>query len=92
MAKIVCCDMYSKEGSPNHTGFMNAIKKHDGCCQITRSCWVIATAESTKQIRDQLSPFLTTDERLFVANLDQGSGAWVNIIESSDILQNILKY
>ena len=90
MAKIICYAISNKEGD-QYQNLMNAIKKHEGCCQIAESCWVITTPESSKQIRDNLVQFLDTNDRLFVATLEKGTGAWANIMESSEILQNILK-
>ena len=90
MAKIVCCDISKKDGDDYHN-FLNALTKHSGCCQITETCWVISTSESSKQISDRLAQFLGPDDRLFVASLEKGSGAWVSVLESNDILQNILK-
>jgi hypothetical protein len=90
MAKIICCDLSKKDGE-DYENFMNAIVKHEGCCKVTDSCWVVSTTESPKQIRDNLLQYLDSKDRLFVANLEKGSGAWSRISESSDILQNILK-
>ena len=90
MAIIVCCD-FSIKNSPNHEKFLYSIQKHEGCCQIAASSWVIVTPDTPKQVRDTLSQYLQPEDRLFVANLEKGSGSWEHVLESSVILQNLIK-
>ena len=90
MSKIICCDLGKKEGE-GYQKFSTWLIGIDGCCQISDSCWVVSSVETAKQIRDRLYGYFGPDQLLFVANLERGSGAWLNVLESSEVLQNILK-
>ena len=40
--------------------------KNSHFCAIHKHCWAIVTEKTAKQIRDELTPFLSEDDRLFV--------------------------
>ncbi len=90
MAKIICCEYPNREAE-GYRKFQNWLIGIDGCCQITNTCWIVAAAETNQQIVDRLHGYLGADARIFVASLDKGSSVWVNVIESSEMLQDILK-
>ena len=90
MAKIICCEYPNKEDE-GYRKFLNWMIGIDGCCQITKSCWIVAAIETNKQIVDRLHGYLGPEARIFVASLEKGSSVWVNVIESSEVLQDILK-
>ncbi len=90
MSKIICCDYPNQEGEGVRK-FQNWLIGIDGCCQITNTCWIVAAVETNQQIVDRLRGYLGADARIFVASLEKGSGVWVNALESSEVLQDILK-
>lgn len=90
MAKIICCDNFQKD-TDGYENFKVWLYGIDGCCQITSSCWVVTGNETAKQIIERLSGYLGQESRIFVANLEKGSCTWINPIESSEVLQGILK-
>ncbi|MCY6372588.1 hypothetical protein [Clostridium ganghwense] len=54
--------------------------------KITESCWFLVTNDSPVEIRDNLSQYLDTDDRIFVGSLDV-SAAWKNIIGNNTFIK-----
>lgn len=60
----------------NYNCITAKLKAYGTWCHLQRSVWIIATAQTAKQIRDNLGACLDANDKLFVAKLT-GEAAWV---------------
>jgi CRISPR/Cas system-associated endoribonuclease Cas2 len=69
---------------------LERLQSHGTCCPVFDSSWLIATDQSTTQIRNDLVKSIDRHDRLLVTRL-QGEAAWRNLgYELSQWLKNQL--
>lgn len=64
----------------DYKSLINMIKKYPAWAHICDSSWCVRTANSSKDIRDTLSPYLDDNDKLFVGKLT-GEAAWYGLSE-----------
>mgnify|MGYP003607598832 CR=1 FL=1 len=65
-----------KKQHQNYTDLIDAIKKISPThWHILDSTWIVSTSLNASQIRDRLSPFVDSNDKLLVAKLS-GEAAW----------------
>lgn len=72
-ARIVAYDLM-KEGQ-NYECLYKKLQAYDTHWHMQRSVWIIVTGKSSKEIRNELSPCLDQNDKLFVGKLS-GEAAW----------------
>ena len=75
MHKFVSYDLHNPER--NYDSIISAISKYP-CCKINQSDWVIYTADSCSNVRNNLIKHLDYNDSLFVAKLSTGSDWWAS--------------
>lgn len=83
-SKIISYDLCGK--NKNYSDLIEAIKEYRGWCKILESCWIVPVDVSCNDIRDNLSKYLDSDDRLFVGELT-GASAWTNVICKNETLK-----
>lgn len=80
---------YDLRNNKDYTSLHEAIKTHHKWGKVTESTWIVVSAKSAMQIRDDLFKVMDSDDRLFV--LKSGvEAAWMNSICDNDWLQENL--
>ncbi|MGX4584065.1 CRISPR-associated protein Cas2 [Paenibacillus chitinolyticus] len=87
MAKIVTYDLCAP--GKKYDNLITAIKAYPGCAKLTESCWIIATQDSCKTIRENLYQHLDSNDRIFVAKLT-GEAAWKNTLSSIEDVKKVI--
>lgn len=85
------CYIISFELSPQrHVGpFIEAIKSYGTWARINSNTWAVVSNDSARIIRDNLSQYLSHNDRLFVIK-SAIEAAWFNTICSNEWLKNNL--
>lgn len=73
----------------NYEILWQAIKTLGVWAKITESTWAVKTEKSAKEIRDYLSQYIDSDDRIFVVRSGV-EAAWKNSICSNEWLRNNL--
>jgi CRISPR/Cas system-associated endoribonuclease Cas2 len=60
----------------NYTSIRAKLKAYGTWCHLQGSVWIIATAQTAMQIRDNLRACLDANDKLFVAKLT-GEAGWI---------------
>lgn len=85
---IVTYDLH-KSGQ-NYDGLISAIKAYGTWCKLQQSVWIVVSAKTSVQIRDDLKMHIDSNDKLFVALL-AGEAAWTGYTtEISDWIQKNL--
>jgi len=79
-----------RESGRNYTKLHEAIKAYGIWAKITESTWGIVTDSTATKIRDNLSSFMDSNDRLFVIKSGHNS-AWKNVIASNEWFKKHLK-
>ena len=87
-AKIVTYDLCNP--GQNYAALIDRIKQYPKVSKVTESCWLISTTWSCAKVRDDLTRFMDTDDKIFVAALT-GEAAWKNIICGNDSAKKSLE-
>lgn len=74
----------------NYTKLHEAIKAYGIWAKITESTWGIVTDSTATEIRDNLSSYMDSNDRLFVIKSGHNS-AWKNVIASNEWFKKHLK-
>lgn len=59
----------------DYESLINRIKEYPAWAHICESSWCVRSSNSSKDIRDTLSPYLDDNDKLFVGKLT-GEAAW----------------
>jgi len=73
----------------NYEPLWTAIRSYPNWAKITESTWAIVTDKSAAEIRDHLSRYMDSDDRIFIVKSGTES-AWRNVICKSEWLQTNL--
>ena len=87
-AKIVTYDLCNP--GQNYAALIDRIKQYPKASKVTESCWLISTTWSCAKVRDDLTRFMDTNDKIFVAALT-GEAAWKNIICCNDSAKKSLE-
>ena len=87
-AKIVTYDLCNP--GQNYAALIDRIKQYPKVSKVTESCWLISTTWSCAKVRDDLTRFMDTNDKIFVAALT-GEAAWKNIICGNDFAKKSLE-
>jgi hypothetical protein len=79
-----------RESGRNYTKLHEAIKAYGIWAKITESTWGIVTDSTATEIRDNLSSYMDSNDRLFVIKSGHNS-AWKNVIASNEWFKKHLK-
>lgn len=83
---IVAYDL-NKEGQ-NYECMTKKLEAYGTYCHLQRSVWIISTKKSAKEIRDNLSECIDSNDKLFVGALT-GEAAWQGFkAKTSDWIEN----
>lgn len=72
---IVSYDLISDK---DYSKLYEAIRDYDSFAHVLESVWIINSSDSSTTIRDNLSSYMDSDDKLFVAKLS-GESAWRNL-------------
>jgi len=88
-AYIITYDL--SEAGQNYNDLIESIKKsYPSHWHMMQSKWIVSTSSSASDIRDHLSSFIDSNDKLFVAKLS-GEAAWKGLSkEGSDWLKKVL--
>ena len=64
-AKIVTYDLCNP--GQNYAALIDRIKQYPKVSKVTESCWLISTTWSCAKVRDDLTRFMDTNDKIFVA-------------------------
>jgi len=74
----------------NYSSLTEAIKSYGTWAKITENSWAIVTDHSAVDIRNNLTQFIDSEDRLFV--IKSGShAAWKNVLGKTDWFKKYLK-
>lgn len=73
-AFIVTYDLHQQ--GQNYTCIINKLKAYPTHWHMQGSVWIVVTAQSAVEIRDNLKPCLDSNDKLFVGKLS-GEAAWL---------------
>lgn len=79
-----------RESGRNYTKLHDAIKAYGIWAKITESTWGVVTDSTATEIRDNLSSYMDSNDRLFVIKSGHNS-AWKNVIASNEWFKKHLK-
>lgn len=74
----------------NYTAFYSALKSYGTWAKITDRSWAIVSDHSPKEIRDHLTQFIDSSDRLFIIKSGHNS-AWRNAIGNTEWFKKYLK-
>lgn len=86
-SKIVSYDLCSP--GRNYNELYEVIKKYPHWAHITESTWFIKSDSSCVEVRENLSKWMDSNDKIFVAELT-GNAAWKNVICDDDYLKRNL--
>ena len=66
MQKTLCVSYDLSKPSRNYEGLIEAIKSYGTWWHHLESTWLIVTSQSPTEVRDELSQFLDSDDKLIV--------------------------
>ena len=66
---------YDLRKQRNYDALYQKIKSYDDWCHPLESCWIVVTAKTAVQIRDELRSVIDSDDGLLVTRLN-GEAAW----------------
>jgi len=72
---------YDLRKQRNYDALYERIKAYGNWCHALESSWVISTAQSAVQVRDNLRQVLDSDDGLLVTRLS-GEAAWYGLSET----------
>ncbi|UYH54770.1 hypothetical protein N6L26_12100 [Qipengyuania sp. SS22] len=73
----------------NYQGLYDRLRQYPRWAKVTESNWVVVTEWTASQIRDDLSGYIDTNDRLFVIKSGV-EAAWKNSICENEWLRNNL--
>lgn len=85
-AYIISYDLRKKR---DYEALIDAIKAYGTWGHITESTWAVVTSTSAVDVRDNLTPYMDADDRLFIVKSGV-EAAWVNVISRNEWLKEHL--
>lgn len=73
----------------NYDGLYEGIKSYGTWGKLTQSTWAIVTTETAVQVRDYLSKYIDSNDRIFVVKSGK-EAAWKNVRAGSEWLKKHL--
>lgn len=86
-SKIITYDLCN--AGKNYDELYEYIKGFSSYVHVTESTWIVSSAKSCSDIRNEMNNILDDDDRYFVGGLN-GSGAWHKVICKNEDLKEIL--
>lgn len=74
---------YDLRNERNYPKLISQIKAYGTYAKPLESCWVIATDQTSRQVRDNLASVMDADDGLLVTRL-QGEAAWKKLSGDSN--------
>ncbi len=60
----------------DYSSLIKKIKTADGWCHVLESTWLVKTDKTASQIYSLLTPLMDSNDKLFVARIDQTNKDW----------------
>lgn len=74
--KMISYDL--RKPDQNYPDLIAAIKAYKVYCKINKSDWLVSTADSCSEIRNNLKKYVDSNDTLFVTELSHCSGWWAS--------------
>lgn len=79
---LISYDLGSPETSDDYADLIKKIKSYDGWCKPEYSLWLIKTSKQSSTVRDELKPYLDSNDKLLVMNVSGDGWGSYNLSSS----------
>lgn len=86
-SKIIIYDLQAP--GKDYKSLIDRLKQYPKACRVCESSWIVETSWSTTQIREDLTGYMDSNDRIFVGSLT-GEASWRNPLCSHDSIKEAL--